>query len=93
MPVAGLGCFVPPSDAPSPSAAGPRASSLPFYLPAAAAKDKIERARSDHQLGQQCCPMLNMAESRRKHKGAARRRAKRIGPWPFNWNVDSVRRG
>jgi hypothetical protein len=61
----------------------PRIFPLPRYLSADAAKSKAGRARSGHQLGQQCCPMRNMAESRRKHKGAARRRAKRIEPWAF----------
>lgn len=30
----------------------------------------IRRVRSGHQLGQQCCPISNMADSQRQHKGA-----------------------
>src|SRR6202795_1512338 len=55
-------------------AADPRAP--PPALPRSGGEKGGMAARNaGHQLGQQCCPMLNMANSRRQHKGVALARA------------------
>lgn len=41
----------------------------PTFPAPLADKDGRGCARSDHQLGQQCCPMRNMADSGHQHKG------------------------
>jgi len=62
--------FLPPSGAPSPSATGPLRA-YPFRPPPAPrSEDDGIACGSGQQLGQQCCPMLNMAKTGRKHKGS-----------------------
>src|SRR5580700_1575064 len=50
-------------------AADPRAP--PPAFPKRGEKGGMAARNAGHQLGQQCCPMPNMANSRRQHKGGA----------------------
>src|SRR5580704_7493858 len=55
-------------------AADPRAPP-PAFPRSGGEKGGMAARNAGHQLGQQCCPMPNMANSRRQHKGGALARA------------------
>jgi hypothetical protein len=81
VPLSGFWLLVqPPSDAPSPPAASPPRV-FPAYFPVGGRGPLAEELKrgsvtriSGRQLGQQCCPMLNMAKTGHQHKGRPSRR-------------------
>ena len=80
MPLDGLGClFLPPSDAPSPSAAGLRASFSHRFPAPFTGEEGRGRTLLATKLGQQCCPIGNMANSGRQHKSETRRAIDKVG--------------
>ena len=77
--LATAGClFLPPSDAPSPATADP-------------ASHRIVRPRFvGHQLGQQCCPMQNMANSGRQHKRHTPKPGEKSGVSPGSARISAT---
>jgi hypothetical protein len=81
VPLDGPGClFLPPSDAPSPRRLAFARLSPTFFLTQLRRRVGRERALLATKLGQQCCPIRNMANSGRQHKSETRRAIIKVRP-------------